>query len=369
MKTVNYAIIGTGYFGAKLARIISEVEGAKLVTLYNRTKSRAQALADELGCEVSDSLEEAISRDDVDAVIVATPNYLHMEPVLLAANHKKHIFCEKPIALNINDTKKMIQAAKDNNVLFMAGHVMNFFNGVRTTKRLINEGKIGKPLYAHGARTGWEEPLTAPSWKKNRETSGGHLYHHIHELDLIQFLMGPAKTVTMVGGNVTNKNDEFVDEDDMLLLSLEFEDNTFGIMEYGSAFRWSEHYVLIQGSEGAIKLDMQDVGVTLRRKGVDEHFLLHDNVEEDEDRKNRYMAKTVDGAITFGKPGKTPPLWLTTIMRKEMEYFNQTILGGEVSEEFKPLLDGTAAQAAIATADAATLSLKENRKVDIKEVL
>ncbi|MBQ3104655.1 MAG: hypothetical protein IJC59_02200 [Lachnospiraceae bacterium] len=89
------------------------------------------------------------------------------------------------------------------------------------------------------------------SWKKIRAKSGGHLYHHIHELDCIQFLMGPATEVTMVGSNVAHKGVNY-------------------------------------GDEGAIRLDMKDAGVTLRTPEGDEHFLIHRTKEEDNNRTLTY---------------------------------------------------------------------------------
>lgn len=68
--------------------------------------------------------------------------------------------------------------------------------------------------------------------------------------------MGEPETVTMTGGNVVHKGDKFGDEDDMLFINLEFPDKKFAVLEYGSAFHWLEHYVLIQGTKGAIRLDM-----------------------------------------------------------------------------------------------------------------
>ena len=82
-----------------------------------------------------------------DAVIVATPNYLHKEPVVKAAEHGVNVFCEKPIALSYQDCDDMVRACQEHGVIFMAGHVMNFFHGVRHAKKLINDGVIGKVLY------------------------------------------------------------------------------------------------------------------------------------------------------------------------------------------------------------------------------
>ena len=102
MKTVGYAIVGTGYFGAELGRIMKEQEGAKIVAVLD--PENGQTIADELGCDVERDLDTLYSRDDVDAVIVATPNYLHKEPVVKAAEHGVNVFCEKPIGKSLSGT-------------------------------------------------------------------------------------------------------------------------------------------------------------------------------------------------------------------------------------------------------------------------
>ena len=71
----------------------------------------------------------------------------------------------------------------------------------------------------------------------------------------------------------------------------------------------------------------------------------------------------------YGRPGKLPPLWLHSIMKNEMKYFNGILHGDPIPDEFHPLMTGQAARAAIATSDAATLSLRENRKVFVSEVV
>lgn len=110
MKTIGYAIVGTGYFGAELGRIMKEQEGAKIVAVYD--PENAETVAKELGCDVETDLDKLCSRDDVDAVLVASPNYLHKESVLIAARHKKHVFCEKPIALSMRTATKWYAPAK-----------------------------------------------------------------------------------------------------------------------------------------------------------------------------------------------------------------------------------------------------------------
>ncbi len=362
---VGYAVTGVGYFGAELARIMARQPGAKVVAVHD--PEHADQVAHELGCDAEADLASMVSRDDVTALIIASPNDVHAEAALLAAEHGVHIFCEKPIALSYADCDQMVAAAEQAGVAFMAGHVMNFFTGVRRAKRLIDDGVIGEVLYAHSARNGWEPRQEKVSWKKQRRHSGGHLFHHIHELDCIQFVMGPAQRVAMMGGNVAHSGEGYGDEEDLLVVNLDFGGDRFGLCEYGSAFRWPEHYVLFQGTEGAIKLDMAESTMTLSLPDGEQRFGLHATPAEDEDRAASYRGRARDGAIRYGHPGEQPPLWLLSIMDEELQLFNALMHGESVPAEFAALVDGSAARASIATADAAMVSLQQRRWVEVAQ--
>lgn len=366
MNAIGYGVVGTGYFGTELARALNRLPHADVVAVVDPDNG-AKAAA-ELGAVEAADLDELCTRDDVDAVVVATPNGLHQEPVIRAAEAGKHVFCEKPIALSYADCQGMLTASRRGGVLFMAGHVMHFMAGVRRAKQLIAEGVIGDVLFCRAVRNGWEGPQPQIAWKKQRDLSGGHLYHHIHELDLVQSILGQAQTATMAGGNVAHNGPEYGDEDDLLLITLEFAGSRYAALEYGSAFRWPEHHVLIQGSLGAIRIDLQDVGVELRTPDRHERFLLHRSAEEDADRTRIYHDSTTDGAVMYGAPDRRPPLWLQGIVEEEMTYFHDLVRGATPDAEFEALTDGSAATAAIATADALTLSLREGRKVEVSEV-
>ena len=121
MKTVGYAIVGTGYFGAELGRIMKEQEGARIVAVLD--PENGQTIAEELDCDVETDLDTLYSREDVEAVIVATPNYLHKEPVIKAAEHGVNVFCEKPIALSYQDCDEMVRTCQEHGVIFMAGQL------------------------------------------------------------------------------------------------------------------------------------------------------------------------------------------------------------------------------------------------------
>lgn len=366
---IGYGVIGTGYFGADLARSIIKNEGAYLTAIYD--PYNGSTIAKELNTDNESTVESLVQREDIDCIIVASPNYLHRDHVVLAAEHGKHIFCEKPIALSYNDCVEMVETCHNHNVLFMAGHIMNFFNGVQYAKKLIDKGEIGQVLFCHTARNGWQEPGTGQgeSWKKQRHLSGGHLFHHIHELDFVQWIMGGTpESVNLSGGNVAHQGKNDPDEEDLLIATLEYANNTFALLEWGSAFHWGEHYALIQGTKGAIKLDLQNVEGILRKNGEETKFLIHETLEEDEDRRKIYNDRMEDGAVQYGKPGQVTPMWLATLIDKEMTYLHQLLKGEAVEPGFEKLIDGTAALEAIVTAQALVNSLEENRKVKLSEI-
>ncbi|MDI5820509.1 Gfo/Idh/MocA family oxidoreductase, partial [Salmonella enterica subsp. enterica serovar Kentucky] len=112
----KYGVVGTGYFGAELARFMSKVEGAKITAIYDPVN--AAPIAKELNCVATATMEALCTHPDVDCVIIASPNYLHKAPVIAAAKAGKHVFCEKPIALNYQDCKDMVDACKEAGVTF-----------------------------------------------------------------------------------------------------------------------------------------------------------------------------------------------------------------------------------------------------------
>ncbi|WP_409340853.1 Gfo/Idh/MocA family protein [Paenibacillus sp. MBLB4367] len=361
MEKVRFGIVGCGYFGSGLAHVLQGLERSEVTAVYGG--SRAGALAGQLGCREAATLEALAASGDVDAVIVAAPSHLHREPVILAARHGKHVFCEKPVALSVSDCQAMIEACRRANVLLMAGHIYNFVPGIRLAREWIRDGVIGKPIVAHSERTGWEHKQGQVSWKKNNETSGGHLFHHIHELDLLQAIMGEAKAVSMAGGNLAHNGEGFGNEEDVLLLTLTFGGGAVGTMQYGSGFRWGEHVVKINGTEGAVVIDFKKSKVYLKKDDRITEHLLSRTAEEDEERARFYAE--ADGGVAYGKSSSKQAAFLTSMMELEMAAFRDAVLGLPVEEALLPLFDGSAARSSVAAAEAALLSLKEKSWISI----
>lgn len=355
IQKIRFGVVGCGFFGGEFARILQSMEGVEVVAVYGGSGKSTRAIADEISCEIEEKLDGLVSRNDIDAVIVASPNHLHMEAVLAAAKHGKHVFCEKPVALNLEDAQGMVAACRLNHVQFMVGHILHFFRGIEQVKEWVRTGEIGRLLVCHTERTGWEKRKDTVSWKKKQNESGGHLFHHIHELDLIQSLMGPATAVIMMADNMAHHGSGCGDEDDVLLITLKFAEGGFGTMQYGSGFQWAEHYMKINGTEGAIKIDFRNSIIELRKDGLTKVTIgLHGDEAEDQERLQTY--RMMDGGVIYGDPQLRPPAFLHTPMKREMQAFCDAIKGLPVEQDKRMLFDGSAAINSIKTASAAIRS-------------
>src|SRR5690625_7963984 len=101
MGNVNYGVIGTGYFGSSLARIVHDLEGGKVVAVYDPDHSTE--IAKELNCDIENSIEAVCKREDVDAIIIASTNAYHIEQYLYNAQYKKHVYSDKQFAITYYD--------------------------------------------------------------------------------------------------------------------------------------------------------------------------------------------------------------------------------------------------------------------------
>lgn len=361
---LRFGVIGCGNFGAELARVLHELEGTRVAAVTGGADDSAKLLAGELNCEMTDSVEELAGRSDIDAIVVASPNDLHKEHVLLAAHNRKHVFCEKPIALSSTDCEEMIKACGNASVQLMAGHILHFLDGIRRVKQLITGGAIGRPLVVHAERTGWLDKRTGSGWKHDPGRTGGLLFHFIHELDLIQAFLGPASSALLAGGNINPGEAAPGSIPDNLLLTLEFSNGAVGTMQYGSGFRWGGHFVKINGTEGAVLIDFQRSEISVKTISGIETFGINGKPEEDEERRGSYLQ--LDGKTAFTGPNSRPPQFLRSAIQAEMIRLRDAIQGKPVEEEFAMLFDGTAARDSVATAEAAMSSLTKHAWVKAK---
>jgi predicted dehydrogenase len=136
------------------------------------------------------------SADDIDAVIIATPNFTHKPIAIAAAQSGKHVMCEKPLGLNADEVRTMYEACRDVGVVHMTAFTYRFAPAMRYLKHLATTGALGTPRHFRSQRfLDW--PETSWGWRQYKKTAGaGDLYDMtIHRIDFAIDLLGPIQQV------------------------------------------------------------------------------------------------------------------------------------------------------------------------------
>lgn len=355
MQELSFGVIGAGYMGRLEARLARQVPGCRLVGVWNRTAQTAADLAGELGCRQFVSIEAMLADGDVSAVIVATANHAHLAPVVQAAQAGKHIFLEKPMALNVADCRAMIAAAEKAGVVLMLGHPQRFMDGVRAAREAILAGEIGAPVAMRCERIFWVDLHgPSPGWKMKRELSGGHLFHHMHELCTARWLLGEYDTVYAQMANLAHQADGPEAEDDVVQVAVRFRSGALGTFELGSAYRRREHCMTIHGAEGTIIIHWQAGRLTISGQSGEIMRPMYDDPEEQRTSDEAYGMMT-KGRV-HGRPDEAVPLFLRELVADELKAMAAHVNGTFADEANADLFGGEAGLRAVEVAQAAVRS-------------
>jgi predicted dehydrogenase len=355
MQELHFGVIGAGYMGRLEARLAQTVPGCRLVGIWNRTAATAADLARELGCEHYPTMEALIADPAINAVMVATANAAHVEPVLAAAQAGKHIFLEKPMALTVADCRRMIEATQAAGVTLMLGHPQRFIDGARVARRALLAGEIGDPVALRVERYFWVDKRgPSPHWKMQRQLSGGHLFHHMHELCTARYLLGEYDTVYAQMGNLAHQEDGADAEDDVVQVATRFVSGVLGTFEFGSAYRRRQHYLRIHGTEGTIIINFQ--GGTLSISGRSGEIMrpMYDDPEEQRSSDAAYAM--MNKGRVHGAPKEDVPLFLRELVADELKAMVAWANGTFADPGNEDLFGGEAGVRAVEVAQAALLS-------------
>jgi len=152
------------------------------------------------GVELYSSFDKMLSHANLDALSIALPTYLHCEYTLKALGHGLHVLCEKPMALDLPDCRKMISAMKKNRRILQIGHCIRFWPEYAKAKEIIESGKYGKLKAASFRRLSSMPVWTWDDWLLDGERSGGALMDlHIHDTDFVHYVFGWPQAVSTRG--------------------------------------------------------------------------------------------------------------------------------------------------------------------------
>ena len=144
-KTIGIGIIGSGFARSTQLPAFKNCEGARIVTIASGHRENAEAAAREFDIpHVEADWRGVIERNDVDLVSIVTPVVTHCEMTLAALDHGKHVLCEKPMAMNAVEAKRMTDRARERGVLALIDHELRFLPGRLQMRQRLLAGEIGK---------------------------------------------------------------------------------------------------------------------------------------------------------------------------------------------------------------------------------
>jgi len=251
---IRIGIVGAGLIGKKRAEAIASLSANLKVDLVSDINGEK---AGELGrfCDAALCVDwrELIRRDDIDGVIVATPNKFIREIAISALEHGKHVLCEKPLGRNAEEAEAIWSKAKERGLVLKTGFNHRFHPAIRDAKKIADDGGIGKiylmrAVYGHGGRPGYDK-----EWRASREICGGGelLDQGVHVIDLFRWFMGEFDEVF---GRVAT-----------FFWDMEVEDNAFAMFRtdpgqvatmHTSWTQWKNKFLLeIIGEKGYLVVD------------------------------------------------------------------------------------------------------------------
>jgi predicted dehydrogenase len=189
-KPVRICMIGAGRVGKNHTRsIVHHVPGGSVVALVDPMQEVRAETATEFGIEKQfDTLEMALEKAEFEAVVITTPTPTHLPLAALAAGHKKHVFLEKPMALNLLECDSIIKVVEQNAVLLQLGFMRRFDPEFVAAAQRIEAGEIGQPMMIKSNTHG---PGLPPPWARDLRTSNGMLAEvNSHDWDTTRWLMG-----------------------------------------------------------------------------------------------------------------------------------------------------------------------------------
>lgn len=247
---LKIGMIGCGGISKSHVGGWNEVDKDKacVVATADIVEESARERAEQLGADdVYTDYEKMLAREDIDAVDICLPHYLHCEATVKAADRGKHILCEKPMARTLEEGQQMLEAARQNNVLLLIGHNCRFMPQYAKFKELVDSGVVGTPfllrvIYAFYAG------LRDFHLKKDLIGGGTLISTGTHPLDLMRWFGGEVKRVSCFHNSLIRG----AEGEDTAAVLLEFENRMVGTLISSWATRPGANAFSFYGENGML---------------------------------------------------------------------------------------------------------------------
>lgn len=279
MKSVGFCMIGGGFMGKLHTLSLASypiyfrppaVE-VKQVLFVDSNPEVAREGVDRYGYErCGVDWKEAMADNAVTAVDVSTPNCLHREIVLAAVKAGKHVFCEKPLAMNAAEALEMYNAARDAGIVHAVGHNNRALSAIRFLKQMMDQGELGRiySLQMRYVQSWGADPRSPMQWRFDASKAGTGTLGDTgsHALDIGRYLLGEAKRVAAVNATLVKERpvaagallSKLADEKDIVgAQKVDVDDDTKVLLEYEcgtTAIMWSSRFC--RGHEDTLDIEV-----------------------------------------------------------------------------------------------------------------
>jgi predicted dehydrogenase len=261
MNKIRIGFLGVAHIHAdNYVAAIKKLPNCEVVAAFDEDKELGKEFSKKFNVNYYENIDQLLKRDDVDAVIITAENVKHHGYAVKAAEARKHILCEKPIATTVEDADDMIKRAEKAGVKFQTCFVMRYHSTSILVKNLIDEGRIGRVVALIGTNKLNSSLPLVRRWFTDITLSGGGavMDHTVHLADLIRWYTNSeaAMVYTEIGKNV-NRN---INVEDNFLTTLIMENGAVGHIDGGwsyaaGLYTWGSLTMEVLGTEGVILLD------------------------------------------------------------------------------------------------------------------
>lgn len=257
-SNLKFAIIGCGRIAQRHAEHISNL--AELVAVCDINEKSADETGNKFNTKIFYNIDDLLSANlDLDVISICSPNGLHAEHSIKSLNAGYHVLCEKPLAINIEDCGKMINAAEKSNKRLFVIKQNRFNPPIEAVKNLLEEGKLGK-IFNVQLNCFWnrDPKYYENSWKGSMDLDGGTLYTQFsHFIDLLYWMVGDVNEVCGFSNNFMHK--DIIEFEDTGVVALKFTSGAIGTINYtvNSTNKNMEGSLTLFGTQGTIKIGGQ----------------------------------------------------------------------------------------------------------------
>ena len=264
-------MFGIGIIGCgKIAQVrhipeYADHPDAKLLGLYDINLARAQELAAQHGATAYETVEALLANPEIHAVSICAANFAHAELTIAALRAGKHVLCEKPMAITLEECEAMVEEAKKAGKYLMIGHNQRLAKAHAVAKELITEGMIGdivtfRTTFGHGGPETWSVDPGKNTWffDKTKAAMGAMADLGIHKTDLIQFLTSQRVVRTTAKLTTLDKKDangNLIGVDDNAICIYEMSGGTLGTMTASWTYYGPEdNSTVLYGTKGIMRI-------------------------------------------------------------------------------------------------------------------